>query len=519
MILQRIVDGNTDVFRYGLWQAPGEIKSSGDVSVFEDPTILGFTLEIDEINSPLFNGEAEYFLKKYSHIDSIKSRMALLKEFKEHILKFFKSQESIGPSQSSNVNKNIYIKSHYINSISNLNVLSNRFIDYLKDKITVELYEDISLHTTYLSTLYNNLLYSYNSGRFILPENLTKFHLNIKISEIRNFNSMTRYLKQSKNIEDAEKRIQFSLKNNISCIVYTLWDCNFDFQKTLPFEDTINQAGIDANIPKYSTNTFDIFFKSTSRYIRPSLLSGFNINDGIDNLGVGFTETGDGIRSGLSASVDSINVNGNKFTPTDITSEFSLNNNLGFDNEINKKSGYIIKDNSINTDIPNKDSDTSVIDNYLSQVNALKKGELVGKNNTFYDENDESNYLPLEGENIVHTLNPDGTPGIRNKTSRANGLPDSNLGEKNLIDRFTDQAKNTVEFQLQRGLNKLRQARAELLTKLVNEVRTKIGVQDKKITPDNVYKDYNLGDLIGNRIAGDLGFFATSEFLRAFNRF
>ena len=143
--IERIIDKNSGIFRYGLTKANNskDISNVRNNNSFEDPTILGFTVEIDEINSPLFNGEADAFLKKYSYIDSINTRIEILKEFKEECLKIFKSQES-----DYNSSTNTYIKSHYINSISNLNILTSKFIDYQKDKITIELYEDISLNTT-----------------------------------------------------------------------------------------------------------------------------------------------------------------------------------------------------------------------------------------------------------------------------------------------------------------------------------------------------------------------------------
>ncbi len=259
-----LVDLNKSVFTYGL--------NKYDDSAYEDPTYLGFTLEIDD-KSALFTDVLPFLEEKASRITQFESRLALYKQFIIKIQQVFKSRESTGE------NPETYIKSHYINSVGGFENLHKKFNEWKKDKLTIELHEDIALFSTYISTLYNNLTYSYTYGRRMIPENLLKFNLYIKISEIRNLTSIAKQKSGLKG-NKADQFIADSLKNNVTCYVYKLHDCEFDFFRSKPIGDDIIQAGIDAASPGHSMLEFDIYFKSVSRQIYNPLINGsITMND------------------------------------------------------------------------------------------------------------------------------------------------------------------------------------------------------------------------------------------------
>jgi hypothetical protein len=65
--------------------------------------------------------------------------------------------------------------------------------------------------SSYLTYLYNNLTYSYENGRELIPENLLKFNMYIKISEIRNFTSTEKF----NSTDQRDINIANALKNNV----------------------------------------------------------------------------------------------------------------------------------------------------------------------------------------------------------------------------------------------------------------------------------------------------------------
>lgn len=423
--LNSIVDGNTNIFRYGIFNNPG--------NEIEDPTVLGFTLEIDD-QSPLFT-EIEGFISKYKLFNSeIASREPVYNEFKNNIVQFFKSQESA----TSNVEKGIYIKSHYINTISGLDNLTKKFIDYGTDKISIQLYEDIKLHSNYLAYLYNNLIYSYDSGRELLPINLRRFNLHIKISEIRNITNIRALVSNNAN----DNIIAEALKKNLTSIVYTLHDCHFDFFKSKSFADSITQSGLDSNIPPFSTLDLDIYFKSVSRFIRTPLIpSSITMYDG--NKTLGFTKNGIGTKSSDSKG-DKININGQPYQPK-LADNYIENNTTGIFLNSTKKSSIILKDNK--QPIYNlKNEDNSALLQKQNEEQILKD---QFNNQTFYDNNVDE------------------------------------LEQSNLIDKIKSKAKDKSNLILMRSKNKIKGQIKELSNELLYDVRNKLGI--KQIVPNNVY--------------------------------
>lgn len=264
-----LVDNNITVFKYGLSQNPN--------NEYEEPTYLGFSIELDQ-ESALFK-DTEIFMNRYKNHSDISARIPLYFKVKDMINMVFNSQES-----ATNLE---YVKQHYINSISGLQSLTKKYVEYKEDKLTIEMHEDISLFSSYLAMAYNNLIFSYDSGRTLIPENLLYFNMYIKISEIRNFTSIQKLVSDN---EDDIKIVQ-ALKNNTTCMIYKLTDCLFNFFEATPFGDSISQAGIDTPNPGHSIVTFDVYFKRVNLIFNaPLIKNSISFNNMSPNLGLKVVE-------------------------------------------------------------------------------------------------------------------------------------------------------------------------------------------------------------------------------------
>jgi len=267
-----LVDLNQDVFRYGLHQ-----KYDKSLSDYEDPTYLGFTIELDS-NSPLFT-KVLPFLNDTQHSNRVemKARVKIYNEFVDKIKQIFNSQDSVTEQGESTQ----FVKQHYINSITGLQHLQQKFINWKEDKLSVELFEDIAQFSSYVAHLHNTLEYSYINQRNIIPENLLYFNMFVRFSEIRNLTSTESNRDYTRDINPDIISKGNALKYNVTSIVYKLVDCKFDFFESKPFEDTVTQAGIDATFPAASILGLDIYFKSVRRQIFNPLINGaVSFNDG-----------------------------------------------------------------------------------------------------------------------------------------------------------------------------------------------------------------------------------------------
>lgn len=254
-------DPNTDIFRYGLWY---DLYSN-----VEDPTLLGFTCEIDDSeNSPLFGtgpNSAAAFIEKYSGMPEVGVRDRILQRFQKNIKMLFKSMESIETKSTDFP----YVKSHYLEKVVGLKALSNKFTKYKEDNLAFTMHEDVTMFAQYLAQLYNNLAYSYRSGKMIIPENLLRFNLTIKITEIRNFKTIVRELTKDSTPEDTVRKL---INVNSSQLRYTLYDCNFDFFESQNHGDDMQMSSMGGSVTSTANMDFKLFFKNVTRYFKSEII-------------------------------------------------------------------------------------------------------------------------------------------------------------------------------------------------------------------------------------------------------
>lgn len=453
-----LTDLNHSVFKYGL-------QLNNHISEFEDPTYLGFSIEIDMVESPLFR-DVENFLninaaKKYAGMESRKKIHA---EFKQIVQRIFNGQDSA----MDEIQKNNYVKQHYINSITGLETLTKKFIDWKEDKITFELHEDISLYTSYLSQLYNNLVYSYENGRVMIPDNLCKFNMYIKISEIRNLTSL-KGLIPSKSLFDIDKdealnkKISEALKYNVSSITYKLHDCEFDFFGSKPFDDTITQSGIDGNMPTFSIVNMDLYFKSVSRSIyNPLIENSIPMNDLSPNLSIE--------------------------TLSDDNSTIKINN--GFNNNTKRPSSIESYENEVNDNIYPAFSEPSKNDlsNYSQSIENIqnenkKNAELIV----------DDTFDPVLGRNVsLNEFDPA-------KKISAFG--------NNLKSRTSSILNNTLQKQKNRLNGIIEAKRKEIINSITDSVSKKLGLSRSSIKGQNVYTNNQKNGVLntlGSAVVNDI---------------
>jgi hypothetical protein len=266
--VQTTVDLDSDAFKYGFGYKSGpsmETMQTDPMFFFQDPLFPTYDIILDVTRSPLFIVESgstyanslSAFLSDYIDIYSMKSRQKIHEQFLKTLYNLFNTEFN-------QIERN---KSYYINSITGLDNLTARIVDFEKQKITINLNEDISMVAMYLAQLYNNLSYSYRDQKLMIPYNLLRFNMYIKVHDVRN---MPFY------IPDGSGSTTYFDK---SYVIYLLRDCSFDFKKAKNFEDNITVGGFDAPSPtKASSISFDIVYKSIeieSEY--PLIMDSWNV--------------------------------------------------------------------------------------------------------------------------------------------------------------------------------------------------------------------------------------------------
>ena len=493
--LQTVVDSNTDVFRYGLYKY-------GRSSKFEDPTVLGFTIEFVEDKSPITK-DLVFFLTKYApRYPEIATRLKLYPEMLRNIRAFFSSQESVVNTADADT----FVRSHYINSVTGLSKLNQNFVKYGEDKLTFVLQEDIGLSSTYFTHLVRSFMYSHSTGRQIIPTNLMQFALRIKISEIRNFTSIGRIAAINKGVDvDRNREVLEALRTNTSCMTYTLYDCHFSAMNSAPNGDAIEQSGIGANLPDYATTSIDLFYKSSSRYLRPTLQgNALYIDDAEPELGLGSPPK----TSGLSAAKDpqkvSLGPNGQPVQPDNTTKLEPEKLARGFPAADAKKSSFYLNDDTLSAPANSK----TTLPGDLPNVPGVPKVPSSAVISTVPGSKKVSPGLAAYKRQVTDLIgttkpepNPLAIPGYENIS---------------ILDRVKTNISSSINKRIEEGKDRLRQKRSELLNNLVGSVQRKLGI--KKIIPANIYHSNGEVSNAFEQFKSDIGFGITDSIFKAINK-
>lgn len=261
-----------------------------DIKDHEDPVMFAFDLMIDFETSPLFNGAILDFINKYGSVSpEIEARKKVYQNFITQFKKYFKLRTSTDPSSAEEQTedeklvptgnpqqrgRNI-IKTYYLKkiagldalvegSVTNLNDNVKSMVDYGKDLIKLTLYEDVTVNTGYLASLYKILTWSRLNGKQLIPENLLRFDCKIIINEVRNYNKI---------VKNANNEIE-GYADDLNKYIYKLYDCQFVFDKVSHGDDidmwnlAVEKDFDIAFYYKYSTLIFEKFYSNKPNSIR-----------------------------------------------------------------------------------------------------------------------------------------------------------------------------------------------------------------------------------------------------------
>jgi hypothetical protein len=290
-------DNSTDYFRHGLQVIDNINNVSSDNTntsarlgefkntPFEnnDPVMFGFEIVIDSVSSPLLNGSITDFLRNYSNISEVASKIPVYEDFKQQFVKFFKTNSTViidtdvatisksstnyshsdSPKNLHQSGKTSYMN-YYLKKVAGLKNLSESntgdtkkyLVDYRKDLITLDFNEDVTLSIGTLAHLYKLLYWSKPNGKSIIPENLLRFNCDIIISECRNFNRARKAAGTGEVVE--------VLKDNLSRYIYSLKECQLFFNMPHPDDVDLSSISTYENFSvsfdyKYSTVNFEKF--------------------------------------------------------------------------------------------------------------------------------------------------------------------------------------------------------------------------------------------------------------------
>ncbi len=178
------------------WNDFRRTKQNGDfLELYQDPTVLGFKMFFYNIadnttsntdilrdssqpaslnnSSGLFGNEnntssALYYLKKMgdsARYDMLKDFKLLLSRINTEFPWYFQSVDGLNEAWNRDLTKAAFTK-----------------------EITISCLESLDLRITALMDLYRKIAFDWNNRRVILPDNLRKFDMSIKVFDMRNFN-------------------------------------------------------------------------------------------------------------------------------------------------------------------------------------------------------------------------------------------------------------------------------------------------------------------------------------------
>ena len=277
---QPLVEYDMENFKYTM-----DRKDNTD-SWYEDPLYQSFDIIFDRTLSPLFNGEIDKFFEVYDMNDYMNNAWIHYKKFNELFFKIFnglgpqKYQTTMIPTGVSGmmpitvpVPDNNVVKRNkvwYINSIAGMDKLTAKIPKYEEDKLTITLSEDVAMLVNYMVDSYNNFVYNYSQQRYNLPDNLLRFKMMIRLSDMRT-------MKLVNHFESPEYMYDKAME------IYTLYDCNFDFFNSKNFTDEVVNGGFGAGRQDTPAIVkFDIIYKSIQKEFRTPLIKGER-NNVVDN--------------------------------------------------------------------------------------------------------------------------------------------------------------------------------------------------------------------------------------------
>lgn len=461
-----------DLIRYGTMytNVDNDFRYSTDIEFFDDPTYLGYNIKIAVEDSPLWNygkgvddmqlgetGTALYFINRYgSNIGEIGQRKRMLIEF---ISKF---ESLFGKTLYNNLDK---VKSYYIESIAGLDKLMAKIVKYPEDKLTITVSENVALLATYIAELYNNLIYSYNNQRYVIPENCLRFDLLIEMSDIRIFRVIE---------TDENGNKIFRVNSNPPRIIFRLHDCNFDFSNSKSFGDSMSMAGFGGGASdKTARNlTFDIKYKSITREFTSPL-----IQNSLSIFNKSATIINNTMISNSQYFSNEIYSN-EKIIDKKQREEFSNSNKFkvatGEIKDFAEKNIEAIKIN---------DKRVSAMKEDIGKIPHVKTG--IGYNlsvakTTFG--------LVQQEENPYHALGTHDHSKVEiNSTDKLRaGISKAIYGDKKpLTERLKDIAEDNVDKVKEALLSRFRQIRGSLIDEMLRHIREPF--QMPRIYPDNVY--------------------------------
>ena len=414
--IQANYDEDTNTFKRNLYSEFGFRQND---FWYEDPFIPSFELFFDE-NSPLFDNTNSAnslynFIQKYLQIDpaGYGDRERLWWEFRNIFFKIFETD------LHRNSNRNIKNKAYYITKIAGLQNLNKKMIKYGPpdgDKITVTLNEDVAMIAWYLAELYKNIIYSYKNQRYTMPENVIRFDMTIKINDMRIFQIPQSNNQSSQNVPVdtnylLNQEITYALSPK-SEIVYTLYDCTFDFFQSKNYGDELEIGGYGAS-QSYTPQTlsFDIYYKSVSHYSEfPLIDNNISITPWGDTL---YDDTGqigaDGTKQNLYDNLDRIQQN-----PANTAPQSFLNSLLGkaAQTVVNTAASYA---DSLETKL--RTIRGSAVNSLLSQMNKITGINKIEPDNVYSANFNNRTSLSNLGSSLASGLLTDLQDVLRNSAN------------------------------------------------------------------------------------------------------
>lgn len=464
-------DGTMHHFKNGLELAnkTGDKRNVSNIeNLDEDPIIFGFDFIINHVTSPIYNEVEDFFnFADSNNLDEVSSRRSIYREFIEHLELLFLTTRG-GPFDT--------FKGHYLIGVEGVGDLINKstglgsdkqFADFGKDKINLNLREDVHLSGGYLTTLYNTLSYSKINGKQIIPDNLLRFDGTIVISEMRNYKKVKKVL--SGEIEDLQD-VSRVVSDNVSRYMYNVYDCQFYFDKHSHPSNVKNDT-------KDVTDSFDMSF-----YYKFSSLEMEKFKFSIDSINSRYLNDGNRVnptRKYIGEEADDINsVRRNEF----INSKYqeSLESYQEFDVP---QSNNIRKDFSVSQTSP--DSLEAVRNNSLKgdlEEQRRKREELRNE----ASENQKRSALKKDENNNVS--------GYENITENGRLTRQEKRGKEGGLGGIIERSKDFA-------LNVARLKRNILINETVRNIRRSTGL--RRITqPENIYDfdPLSIGGFVRNEL-------------------